>query len=492
MKKFADRLNLTLASCFDAKWYSDMLSYIMDAKTHQDEEAKRASRALTFANQFQPKGGRWILEALQNDATLPLVQNVNALDVAIKEAPEGIAFVDVLSPSSSQQQQQQQKGDAAWEQSVREAMAKKGTVRKYSKEEQKLVDAQINKEKKIREAVTTYETHMLLLLKLIKHMILSSSTQQTVEPFVFGGLQEWMLNLYGVFAGSNWAVLGNLVVDLYTSLLTSSLPDRFQQSIGTTALISQNLHIHGKLSDEDSFVPPRFVSSQDANTITTKEAFVDQQKNFLFSLHFQSELQPFDSITLLACHDLLHDAVRHANFTLDEEGEASESLVLVTEILQFNAKAIADTTNATDDIHRITQSLNDLKRIAEDVLPLTERACTSYGAIMKALQNDCPAAILHIFIQHGTGPSIALTRTIVEGLDQITALQTVTDDKVGYDLDQFSFIAKEMNDDTAKCCALRIRSRNHVDRIDRDFCLKLAKLLGSPFFFYLFCQIKAR
>ena len=158
--------------------------------------------------------------------------------------------------------------------------------------------------------------------------------------------------------------------------------------------------------------------------------------------------------------------------------------MLFTEKLQYKAKAIAEMT--TIDYVHVLKFLEDLKKIAEDVMPLTERACASYGSIIKALQNDCPSFILEVLIKHGTGPSVQLTRTIIEGLDQRTSQSTITDDeKIGLSLDQFSFIVKEMNDDVSKSCALRIRSRNHVDRVNEEYILQLARSLGKSCLFSL-------
>ncbi|KAH9915889.1 armadillo-type protein [Fomitopsis serialis] len=145
---------------------------VADAQLKLDEEYASASyHAITTAAFVAPDAVlSRVVEQLKGDFDVNELNSLSETDLAIWATPEGQTYVDVLSSKKIEEPVKKGKGykDAQWEAEVRKSLAnKKGsTSTTLSKQDQALVEAQLEKEKQIRKRVSSIKARLERGLKL--------------------------------------------------------------------------------------------------------------------------------------------------------------------------------------------------------------------------------------------------------------------------------------------------------------------------------------
>ena len=130
-----------------------------------------SSRALTTLTFVAPSVTVPIaIEQIKLDLDPKRLQFIDNVAVGMWKMPEGVPYIDVLAAKTSQVQDKNRKGYAIeqWENEIRQSIAaKKQTTQKLSPKDKAEVDAQLEKEKVVRERVQdTYEKLSIGLISL--------------------------------------------------------------------------------------------------------------------------------------------------------------------------------------------------------------------------------------------------------------------------------------------------------------------------------------
>jgi len=196
------------------------------------------------------------MEQLHADLSLKINQ-LTDLDIGVWNTPEGQTFIDgefqssfswsqrwlcrpVLSNKSSKAQVKGKGADLAkWDAEVRQSLAKKKstTVPTLSKQEQSLVQAQIEKETKIRRHVSEIKTNLDRALQIISHLALGKIddlrlyVSQILNLLLSSGALDKGTLLVGTLAFTTFLVWATPVPDFCANLSSGGVKVLFR-SIG--------------------------------------------------------------------------------------------------------------------------------------------------------------------------------------------------------------------------------------------------------------------
>lgn len=149
--------------------------------------AQAASRALTTLTFVAPSLiVPMALEQVKQDLEPKSLHFIDTVAVGMWRMPEGIAFVDVLAAKNNQAQDKNRKGYAIeqWENEIRESIAaKKKTTQKLSPKDKAAVDAQLEKEKAVRNHVQ--EVYEKLRIGLMSVKAISAARVDELKPYVY-------------------------------------------------------------------------------------------------------------------------------------------------------------------------------------------------------------------------------------------------------------------------------------------------------------------
>ncbi|TIC67402.1 ARM repeat-containing protein [Wallemia mellicola] len=149
--------------------------------------AQAASRALTTLTFVAPSLiVPMAVEQVKQDLEPKSLHFIDTVAVGMWRMPEGIAFVDVLAAKNNQAQDKNRKGYAIeqWENEIRESIAaKKKTTQKLSPKDKAAVDAQLEKEKVVRNHVQ--EVYEKLRIGLMSVKAISAARVDELKPYVY-------------------------------------------------------------------------------------------------------------------------------------------------------------------------------------------------------------------------------------------------------------------------------------------------------------------
>ncbi|KAI0764358.1 ARM repeat-containing protein [Trametes elegans] len=245
-------------------------------------------------------------------------------DLGIWATPEGQTFVDVLASKKEDAPVKKGKGykDAQWEAEVRKSLANKkanatGTL---SKQDQALVQAQLDKEAVIRQQVNAVKARVEQGLHLVHSLV-----EARVEEL--RGFVSTLASLLreGAF-GNAIRLVGHASFETYLLLseCCSERLDTYRKWVGVATLRSFDMD---GIPEDFTFEP--------LNSLIIR---------VLYRLRSLSEQTPFDAATYCYASPLLSQVLLKGGVALTEEDDPLEQVALSLDIIKFHCGEFSDPT----------------------------------------------------------------------------------------------------------------------------------------------------
>ncbi|CAO3648342.1 unnamed protein product [Cunninghamella blakesleeana] len=268
-----------------------------------------------------------------------LMNGVEELQYNIWKTPDDMVYVDVLKKKNDAKQTSgnRKNKDQDWEDQLRaELAAKKGVERKLTKEEQNLVNAQMKKEKDIRQQVQKVYDQMTLGLNILRALTTNvdvTSTHGTSISILLSSIEK-LLNMAQSNAG---LLLQEELVDTYLHLARATL----QSANNTNSAYVENIVVDAiglatLRSHQVNFLPSRWLD----------EPLVDLVNRVLYKLKFLTESQPLTTAAFSYSFPVLYQVIKNNGISCTGEA-AVEQVSLALDILHAHAHLGNDTSNFT-------------------------------------------------------------------------------------------------------------------------------------------------
>ncbi|KAH9007605.1 ARM repeat-containing protein [Lactarius deliciosus] len=263
-----------------------------------------------------------VMEQLRADLSAD-INSLTDLDFGVWNTPEDQIFVDVLSNKSNQSQVKGKDADLAkWDAEVRQSLAKKKSAAAptLSKQEQSLVQAQIEKEAKIRSRVNRIKANLDRSLQMISYLIYGN-----IEGFQAYISQVVTLILSSGALDKGALLVGSLAFNTYLDLsrCCSSRLEAFGKWVGIATLRSLELG-----------VVPEELQAEPVNQLVLR---------VLYRLRSLSEQTPLDSATFSYAFPLVEQVIQKGGILPGEEDDPLEQVALSLDIIKFHTGECADT-----------------------------------------------------------------------------------------------------------------------------------------------------
>ncbi|KAI9068620.1 ARM repeat-containing protein [Trametes sanguinea] len=309
------------------------------------EAGYRAITTLAFVapNAVIPKVVEQVRSDLRSEETHALTDD----DLGIWATPEGQTYVDVLASKKEDAPIKKGKGykDAQWEAELRKSLANKkatatGTL---SKQDQALVQAQLEKEAAVRQRVNAIKARIEQGLHLVHSLV-----QARVEELrVFVATLAALLR-EGAF-GKATRLVGSMSFETYLVLseCCSERLDTYRKWVGVATL----------RSFEMSGIPEDF-------TLEPLSALIIR---VLYRLRTLSEQAPFDAATYCYAAPLLSQVILKGGFTLLEDDDPLEQIALSLDIIKFHCGEFSDPAfPRTETVRDLIHSIRNQPKLAKD------------------------------------------------------------------------------------------------------------------------------
>ncbi|KAI0757516.1 ARM repeat-containing protein [Daedaleopsis nitida] len=294
-----------------------------------------------------------VVNRIRADLKADNVHSLTEEDLGIWATPEGQTFVDVLSMKKEEAPQKKGKGykDAQWEAEVRKSLASKknasgaGTL---SKQDQALVQAQLEKEATVRQRVAGIKARLEQGLHLVRCLV-SSRVEQ-----LKGCISELAALIREGAFGDSVTLVGEASFETYLMLseCCSDRLDTYRKWVGVATL----------RSCEMNGIPEDF-------TIEPLNSLVIR---VLYRLRTLSEQTPFDAATYGYASPLLSQVLIKGGIAIGEEDDPLEQIALSLDIIKFHCGEFSDLafprTNTVKDLIHTIRSQPKLAKDASSAL----------------------------------------------------------------------------------------------------------------------------
>ncbi|KAH9485783.1 eIF-2-alpha kinase activator gcn1 [Psilocybe cubensis] len=305
-----------------------------------------------------------IVDQLKDDLNPDILKAISDEDLAIWATPEGTTYVDVLS--STQAEVRTNKGKdyeiAKWEEEIRKSLAtKKATPVTLTRQQQALVQAQLEKEAKIRQHVSGIQSRLTRGLHLVRSLVSSRVEEfQSHMSSIVSLLLDGALNRGSFLAGT-------VAFETYLELAKSTTErlDSISRWIGIATLRCLQI---GAVPEE--------LQAEPLHKLVIR---------VLYRLRFLSEQSPFDAATFSYTFPLLSKILtgggipgkKGDNDEEDEDEDPLEQVALALEIIKFHCGEFSNTAfprlQTIDNlIHVIRQQPNLGKEASSSLIELGE------------------------------------------------------------------------------------------------------------------------
>ncbi|KAK0212097.1 armadillo-type protein [Desarmillaria ectypa] len=265
-----------------------------------------------------------IVDQIRKDIDANVINGLSNDDLGIWATPEGTTYVDGETPliflSSSNQTMETRKGKdadiAKWEADLRKSLANKKTATPtLTKQQQVLVNAQLEKESVIRHRVESINANLERGLHFVRSLVRASVPQ-------FNAFTSLVVALLLDGAGSR--LVGQLTVDVYLELAQccSERLDTFRKWVGVATL-------RGLKGD----VVPEELHAEALNSLVTR---------VLHRLRYLSEQSPFDPATFSYIFPLIRHVLDQGGISAEDAEEREEQLALALHTIKFHCGEFAD------------------------------------------------------------------------------------------------------------------------------------------------------
>jgi hypothetical protein len=341
-------------------YHTQVIEKIADVLVHATEQThdsgvfNAASEAASTMAFIDPSAVGPLLNVLfEKDLSSDFLKTLTSQDIEIFIASEGELVINVLDTRKKAVDDKNSKDYATrkWEESVRKDIANKNqSTKKYTKEEQVLVDTQLAKESEIRKSVGS-------IYNQIRRSIAIIVALSNVEDFIDNGKSHWV------------SAAGNGLLDILENSVTQDLIG----PVATEAFLSLSNVISSRLGPLKYFVGVATLRIRGIGLLDNRfrhEDVLDLISRLLFRIKFMSVQQPFDFITMIYTLPLLSKvleqgkAVAMKNSTKPvgksefvEEDKEEEQLMLVLEIISTHAELFKNPAIPRKQIVKVLLSL---------------------------------------------------------------------------------------------------------------------------------------
>ncbi|TFY63660.1 hypothetical protein EVJ58_g3122 [Rhodofomes roseus] len=263
-----------------------------------------------------------VVEQLNGDLDVNELNSLSETDLAIWSTPEGQTYVDVLSLKKTEEPVKKGKGykDAQWEAEVRRSLAsKKASLSStLTKQDQALVEAQLEKEKRIRQRVAGVKIKLERGLELV-HSVSAAAVSELRSYLSY--ISDALLRS---FTGTAVRLVGHALFERYLELAQacSERLEIYRSQIGVATL--RSLGVEG--------VPDDF-QLEPLNSLVIR---------VLYRLRTLSEQSPFDAATFSYASPLLNAVLTKGGVALAEDDDPLEQVTLAVDIVKFHAGELSD------------------------------------------------------------------------------------------------------------------------------------------------------
>ncbi|CDO72622.1 hypothetical protein BN946_scf184985.g41 [Trametes cinnabarina] len=316
-----------------------------------------------------------VVEQIRNDLRAEETHALTDDDLGIWATPEGQTYVNVLASKKEDVPIKKGKGykDAQWEAELRKSLANKkshstGTL---SKQDQALVQAQLEKEAVIRARVDAVKARIEQGLRLVRSLV--EARVEEIRGFV--AILAALLRA-GAF-GKAVRLVGTASFDTYLVLseCCSERLDTYRKWVGIATL----------RSFEMPGIPEDF----------TLEPFSALVIRVLYRLRTLSEQAPFDAATYCYAAPLLSQVIAKGGFTLLEDDDPLEQIALSLDIIKFHCGEFSDAAfPRTETVRDLIHSIRHQPKLAKEA----SSALVDIGQAMQATATRSEIAEL----LHGT------------------------------------------------------------------------------------------
>ncbi|KAI0657693.1 ARM repeat-containing protein [Cubamyces menziesii] len=309
------------------------------------EAGYRAITTLTFVapSAVIPK----VVEQIRGDLKAEDVHSLTDDDLGIWATPEGQTFVDVLASKKEDAPVKKGKGykDAQWEAEVRKSLANKkatatGTL---SKQDQALVQAQLEKEAVVRERVNALKARLEQGLHLVRSLV--EARVEELRAFV---APITALLREGAF-GKAVNLVGTASFETYLTLseCCSERLDSYRKWVGVATLRSFDM---AGIPDDFTLEP--------LNSLIIR---------VLYRLRTLSEQSPFDAATYCYASPLLSQVLTKGGIALTEEDDPLEQIALSLDIIKFHCGEFSDPAfPRTETVRDLIHAIRHQPKLAKD------------------------------------------------------------------------------------------------------------------------------
>ncbi|KDQ56445.1 hypothetical protein JAAARDRAFT_36597 [Jaapia argillacea MUCL 33604] len=309
------------------------------------EAGYRAVTTLTFVSPTTvlPR----VMEQLRTCINPSEINSLSDTDLGIWQTPPDQTFIDVLSSKQSSNVDKKGKDAdiAKWEAEVRKTLANKKTVTSaaVSKQDQALVQAQLQKEAEIRRRVNTIQNRLGRGLHLV-HSLVSARVDEfrsyisSVATLLLDGAFDKAVSLVGTSSFDAYIALASCCSDRL---------DIMRKWIGVATL--RSLRVKGI---------PEEIQAEPLNLLVIR---------VLYRLRSLSEQSPLDSSTFAYSFHLLGQILIKGALELSEEDDPLEQIVLSLDIVKFHAGEFSDSAfPRKSTMDALIQVMQQQPRLAKD------------------------------------------------------------------------------------------------------------------------------
>ncbi|PBK90411.1 ARM repeat-containing protein [Armillaria gallica] len=259
-----------------------------------------------------------IVDQLRKDIDANVINGLSEDDLGIWLTPEGTTYVDVLASSGNTTETRKGKDAdiAKWEADLRKSLANKKTATPtLTKQQQVLVNAQLEKESVVRRRVESVKANLERGLHFVRSLVRAGVPQ-------FSAFISSVVTLLLDGAGSR--LVGQITVDVYLELAQccSERLDTFRKWVGVATL-------RGLKGD----VVPEELQAEALNSLITR---------VLHRLRYLSEQSPFDPATFSYIFPLIRHVLAQGGVSTEDVEEREEQLALALHTIKFHCGEFAD------------------------------------------------------------------------------------------------------------------------------------------------------
>ncbi|TFK45118.1 armadillo-type protein [Crucibulum laeve] len=347
---------------------------IMNSKYGFPEASCSAVSTLTFVspNTVLPR----VMDQLKVDLDPSVINALTELDLGVWNTPQDTTYVDVLTSTKGEVRAAKGKGAeiAKWEDDIRKSLANKKAAGSpvLTKQQQALVQVQLEKEAKIRESVSNLKHNLERGLQLVHSLVVANVEEfQVYISSIVSLLLDGALNR-GAF------LVGQSAFDTYLDLskCCSERVDTYRKWIGIATLRCLKVEsIPEELQTEG---------------LNRKSYLIIR---VLYRLRFLAEQAPFNAATFSYTFPLLCQVLLHGGVSAEEEEEALEQVSLALDFIKFHCGEFADI-----GFPRV-QTMEELLRIVRQQPKLSKEASSALVDLGEAIYATASRTELDVLLR---------------------------------------------------------------------------------------------